>query len=627
MEEAAPVREHARDRARDPVLFLTVVMIVVWTALTFLAWRSYSLNSRDRSVLEQQLRAEELRGGIVHMDEVLTMSARMAAATGNPEWERRYRRFEPTLDATIKEAMSVSPEASDGAMAAQTEAANVALVAMENRAFDLVRQGHADKARKILFGEEYEEQKRIYAQGMTHFARRPDRHLRLVEVRGIIVHLDEVLTMSARMAAATGDPLWEQRYRRHEPQLDATIKEAIRLAPEIDSGDAAAKTDAANIALVAMENRAFALVRQGRIDEAQAVLFGDEYETQKQIYADGMTAFANALTDIVGDSVRQGRRRTLLYMVALIVPIPLLVAGWFVVFNAVRSWQATLVKRNRRLSEQAEEVAKLNRSLDQKVVERTQELAARTRALGRSRKKLQREIDDKNDFLRTVSHDLGAPLRNILGMADSITRRYGDGLPDQVKDRLARVRTNAQTEIELIGELLELSRIRTRQPELAEANIGEIVRSVTASLADDIEAKSVSLTVADDWPTIRCEKARISQMFQNLIDNAVKYMGDRADGLVEVGWHEDDGNYVFHVKDNGAGIAPEDKEKIFYVFRRSKTAASQAEGKGVGLAAVKAIAETYDGEAWVESELGQGSTFFFSLAKKCVQLPQEPVTA
>ena len=212
-------------------------------------------------------------------------------------------------------------------------------------------------------------------------------------------------------------------------------------------------------------------------------------------------------------------------------------------------------------------------------------------------------------------------------MVDSIMRRHSDDLSDQVRDRLDRVRRNAQTEMGLIGELLELSRIRTRRHEMAEADVGGIVRGVADSLAGDLEDKSVDLVIADDWPTIRCERARIGQVFQNLIDNAVKYMGDRADGRVEVGWHAHDGRYVFHVKDNGVGIAPDEQEKVFHVFRRSKSAASQAEGKGVGLAAVKAIAETYDGEAWVESELGKGRTFFFSVDKKTAALKGESVQA
>ena len=89
------------------------------------------------------------------------------------------------------------------------------------------------------------------------------RELRVKELSGVVVHLDEVLTMSVRMAASTGDLKWEQRYRDFERQLDAAIKEAIRLAPDSYSGRRAEQTDAANLALVAMENRAFGAVRQG----------------------------------------------------------------------------------------------------------------------------------------------------------------------------------------------------------------------------------------------------------------------------------------------------------------------------------------------------------------------------
>jgi signal transduction histidine kinase len=207
-----------------------------------------------------------------------------------------------------------------------------------------------------------------------------------------------------------------------------------------------------------------------------------------------------------------------------------------------------------------------------------------------------------------------------MGMVDSVTRRYGEGLADQVRDRLARVRRNAESEMGLISELLELSRIRTRRQDFVEANVSDVVRGAADRIAEELEAKGVRLILDEEWPVVWCERARIAQVFQNLIDNAVKYMGERDDARIEVGWREDPGRYVFHVRDNGVGIAPEDVEKVFRVFRRAKSAATTgAEGKGVGLAAVKAIAEAYDGEAWVESELSRGSTFYFSLAKARVK--------
>lgn len=248
--------------------------------------------------------------------------------------------------------------------------------------------------------------------------------------------------------------------------------------------------------------------------------------------------------------------------------------------------------------------------------------------LAKMNEKLQREMEDKNDFLRVVSHDLGAPLRNIVGLADSIVRRHHQGLSEEVKDRLERIRRNAEAEIALIGELLELSRIRTRRGTIAEADIGELAREAIERLHSDLESKRIELRLAASWPKLVCEKARIIQVFQNLVDNAAKYMHRAEGGLIELGWREDPDRFVFWVRDNGPGVAEEEKDSLFRVFRRGRAAAELGvPGKGVGLAAVKAIVELHGGEIWVESKLGEGSTFYFSLAKSSSKsVPQSAET-
>jgi PAS domain S-box-containing protein len=238
-----------------------------------------------------------------------------------------------------------------------------------------------------------------------------------------------------------------------------------------------------------------------------------------------------------------------------------------------------------------------------------------------SRDRLAREIEEKNDFLRVVSHDLGAPLRNIQGMVDSITRNFADELSEGVRDRLARVRRNATKQMGFIDELLELSRIRTRRESPQAIDVGTLVKRVVEALSDDIERKGISVRIADLWPTIRCEGRRIAQALQNYVDNSAKYMPDRENPEIEIGWREEVDAYVFWVKDNGQGIHAKDLGTIFQVFRRGRGGAG-TEGKGVGLATVKAIAETYDGEAWAESTDGAGSAFYLSLAKRRVSTGQ-----
>ncbi|KKL61252.1 hypothetical protein LCGC14_2197150, partial [marine sediment metagenome] len=170
MGEVTMNREKTLTNARSPVTVLTVVLVMTWAVLAGLGWSSYCSYHETRAATLRRLKIEELRGTVIHLDEVLTMSARMAAFTGDLEWENRYRRFEPPLDAAIKEAMKLALEAFSGEAAAETDAANIKLVEMENDAFDLVRQGRADEAKAALFSDEYESQKQVYAKGMDAFA-------------------------------------------------------------------------------------------------------------------------------------------------------------------------------------------------------------------------------------------------------------------------------------------------------------------------------------------------------------------------------------------------------------------------------------------------------------------------
>ncbi len=237
-------------------------------------------------------------------------------------------------------------------------------------------------------------------------------------------------------------------------------------------------------------------------------------------------------------------------------------------------------------------------------------------------RRLIKEMREKEEFLRIVSHDLGAPVRNISGIAASIVRKYGESMGDDVKDRLARVQRNAEHELGLIQDLLELSRIKTRRGRFEEVDLGALVKGIGDGLSNQLEEKGIRFKIAENLPTVFCERNRMMQVFQNLIDNACKYMDSNKNPRIEVGFEELDDSYRFFVSDNGIGIREEDQERIFYVFNRVRNpASSQVEGKGVGLSAVKAIVEAYGGEVWVESPpkgTRKGSRFYFTLAKEAL---------
>ena len=236
--------------------------------------------------------------------------------------------------------------------------------------------------------------------------------------------------------------------------------------------------------------------------------------------------------------------------------------------------------------------------------------------IDRTNSRLEREIAEKEDFLRAVSHDLNAPLNNIAGLANSLLRKHGEALNEDMRDRIERIERNIKRESELLGDLLELSRIKSRRLSFEDTDLKDLVDNVIDSLEQQIEDKHVEIKVATPLPVLRCEKNRFRQIFQNLIDNAIKYMGKQERPIIELGCEDSNGNYKFWVRDNGVGIRKEDQDKIFFVFRRLKNDSTKdVDGKGVGLSTVKRIVETYNGEIWVDSQEGKGSTFFFTLPK------------
>lgn len=254
--------------------------------------------------------------------------------------------------------------------------------------------------------------------------------------------------------------------------------------------------------------------------------------------------------------------------------------------------------------------------------------ARRTEDLERANTRLREEIAEREDFTRAVSHDLNAPLRNISGMLTMIMRKYRGVLPEEVVSRLDRIAANTADEASRLGDLLELSRIRSCPEKRQIVEMGPLLRSVCEAFGVELRGRGMEWIVHEPMPVLYVEKARIRQAFWNLVDNAVKYMNRRRGGRIEIGYRKVDDFHEFFVQDNGPGIAPSEHQRIFYVFRRAQDpAVAKVEGRGVGLAAVKSIVSNYDGKAWVQSEPGQGATFFVALGTRCTRPPEEAATA
>jgi len=249
-----------------------------------------------------------------------------------------------------------------------------------------------------------------------------------------------------------------------------------------------------------------------------------------------------------------------------------------------------------------------NRLLEQKV-------ADRTRRLESTNARLQQEITDKDELLRTVSHDLSAPLRNISGMAAMTLLKWREELADDVRRRLERIQANADAEIAMISDLLEVSRIRVSRRERQLVDVRRMLQHLADTFEFELSRRDIALEIAEPMPTLYMESSRINQVFQNLIDNAIKYMDKPRGGRIVVSYRLDGLYHEFRVSDNGPGVPPGQECEVFRIFRRAQSPqSSTVPGKGIGLAVVSAVASGYGGKAWVEQAEGGGASLCFTLA-------------
>jgi C4-dicarboxylate-specific signal transduction histidine kinase len=501
---------------------------------------------------------------------------------------------------------------------------------------------------------------------------------RLEIVRGEIIHLDEVLTMSARMAAASGNLDWETRYRLFEPQLDQALKEALRLDPAASRGEAAAKTDAANAALVAMEHRAFELVRQRNPAEAQRLLSGAGYENQKRIYAEGMTEFnrhllqdSDALRAGISGDLRQGA-------ISAITSTVLLILVSLFAYRATRRSRATIVDSNRQLNLKTAELGELNNQLDGTVNERTKELsdsvlasmnmmadAVRQREnaeqayaqleqtheqlLEASRQRGRAEVatnvlHNVGNVLNSVNVSASLVVENVKGpraagmakvvallreheadLGSYITKdpkgRHIPALLEQLsqdwlgqQQLVVKELESLRANIDHIREIVAMQQSHAKVSGSAElVNVRDLVEdSLRMNAGTLIKHQVRVIREFAEVPPISVEKHKVLQILVNLVRNAKQAcdaVGD-AGKRMTLRIAQVDGRIRISVSDNGAGIAPENLTRIFaHGFTTRK------DGHGFGLHSGALAATELGGSLSAQSAgPGKGATFTLELA-------------
>jgi light-regulated signal transduction histidine kinase (bacteriophytochrome) len=256
------------------------------------------------------------------------------------------------------------------------------------------------------------------------------------------------------------------------------------------------------------------------------------------------------------------------------------------------------------LSKQQREVTRAQQALVQKAEELT-----------RSNKELEQ-------FAYVASHDLQEPLRMVANYTQLLAKRYQHKLDPEATDYIGYAVAGVNRMQTLIGDLLQLSRVGSGGKSFETIDCHEVLSETLSMLERSVSERRATITHAP-LPKVNADRAQMVQLFQNLIDNAIKYCPNETPA-VHISADRTGESWTFSVKDNGIGIDPDYTERIFEIFQRLHTR-EEYPGTGIGLALCKKIVERHAGRIWVESQVGIGSTFHFTLPARDTDPSERPL--
>uniref|UniRef100_UPI0025F41537 sensor histidine kinase n=1 Tax=Chamaesiphon sp. GL140_3_metabinner_50 TaxID=2970812 RepID=UPI0025F41537 len=292
--------------------------------------------------------------------------------------------------------------------------------------------------------------------------------------------------------------------------------------------------------------------------------------------------------------------------------VPLISRNGRIVGTICTQWRTPhqpSARRLRLLDVLARQVADL---LDRKLAEatlaeRAHQLADLNSRLAQSEVQLQERNQELNSFVHIVSHDLKAPLRAVSNLSVWIEEDFEGTVSANTTEQMNLLRGRIKRMEGMIDGLLEYARLGRQDSQVELVSVADLVAEVIESIAPP---PTFSISIAAEMPTLAANRLLLSQVFANLISNAFKHH-NRSDGSIRISSRELGEFYEFAVTDDGPGIAPEYRDRVFVIFQ-SANPQKHPDSTGIGLSIVKKIVETAGGRIWLESELGRGTTFYFT---------------
>ncbi len=551
------------------------------------------------------------------------------------------------------------------------------------------------------------------------FEKVQSQDLRIQKLSGEIAYFDELLTSSARLAAATGDKRWEKRYFSYVPKLDEALAEAQKLLPTILKSDAFTKTNTANEKLVALETQAFYLVNKNNKKAAAALLLSSEYEEQKEIYSQGLVVVTVTLQKYINANIKAKSQQTFTAFALLLITLVILIFAWISVLQTILRYRRLIEfspetiavhkagkikyinsaglklfgarrpeelidesifnficpSRQETLEAQAQQgkdtgvVIPIEHKLvrfDEQVIDieivetsvayrgkpaiqvlirditkRKQTEAALLRAkLAEAakldlekeliqRKQVEASIRDalkketelgelKSRFVAMTSHEFRTPLTTILSSSELLERYGYKWSEDKQLNHLKRIQVAVEQMTGLLNDILLLGKAEAGKLEFHPRPL-DVVK-FCRDLLEEMELTSIhhkiafrtqTLCTSSECLTTTCmDEKLLRHIFSNLLSNAIKYSPEGS--TIDFSFVCQQECAVFQIADRGIGIPIADQDKLFDSFHRASNVGTIS-GTGLGLAIVKKSVDLHGGKLEVNSEVGVGTTITVTL--------------
>lgn len=404
-------------------------------------------------------------------------------------------------------------------------------------------------------------------------------YLALSDLKGTIAHLDEVLTMLATMAAATGESFWEARYRNFAPELDSAIQKAYRIGQQFDMAQMVSATNLANQELVKLENSVFELVRNNRLADARAILSSEKYQIQKETYRLGHGQLAGKITEKAKTDYASIQKRGTFLLFSMLVLLPTLFFFWYLALYNTR-----------------------------KFYRQREKLIA---SLVANEKELSTLVATKGKLFSIIAHDLKSPFNSIIGFSEILLENYHELKDEELGEYLRLLKKSSQQAFNLLENLLAWALSQTGKisykPEVIEIK-AKILKNIQLFERLAAEKKlEIKVEIEENLKVIG-DRNMISTVLRNLITNAIKFTPEA--GKVSISAERTNGEVEIRVNDTGVGIPTEALPKLFdptAIYSTKGT--SNEKGTGLGLILCKEFVEKQGGKIWVESVEGKGSSF------------------